>query len=506
MKEEGQIFKRRWWTFLVLALSILIVVIDHTILNVALPTLQRELGATISELQWIMDAYSMALATLLFTMGTLGDRIGRSTILRIGMIVFGLASLVAVFAASASQVVLARVFMGTGAAMIMPATLAIITNIFPPGERGKAIGAWGAINGVGVALGPLLGGLLLDHFNWRSIFFINIPIVVLAVVGGFFLVPNSRDPDPQRPDIWGTLLSVITLLFLVFGLIKASDWGWAHPVVIGSLAGAVIAGFLFIRCEGKAAAPMVDLQLFRNPRLSAGSGSIAIMTVAMFAVLFAFTLFMQFVKGYSALETGIRFLPVAFGYAFGSVSSNRAGGKWGTKLVVSAGFLGMAAISLVVAFWKIDTPYWQIGVLLFVFSYFLGNIITPSLNAVLGAVPKARAGVGSAITSVSFQMGGALGVAALGSALSSVYHAKMASALASFPSLPAEAIAAATESVGAAATVAEILPESMQQSLLSIAGRSFMDGWQVVLIIICVIGIIGTVLILKFMPPREITK
>ncbi len=501
---EARIYKRRWWTFLVLALAILIVVIDHTILNVALPTLQLELGATLSQLQWMVDAYILAFATLLLTMGTLGDRIGRAVILRIGMIVFGLASLGAVLACSADNVIAARVFMGIGAAMIMPATLAIITNIFPPEERGKAIGMWGAMNGIGVALGPLLGGLLLEHFTWNAIFFINIPIVVVAIAAGFFLIPDSRDPHPRRLDIAGTLLSAATLFLLVFGLIKGSDWGWTNAGVLGSLAGAVIAGFLFILRERRADTPMLDLKLFSNARLSAGSAGIAVMTVAMFGLLFAFTMYMQFVKGYSALETGVRFLPLAFGYAFGSMSSNRIVGKWGTKAVVASGFLGMAVFAPLIAFWRVDTSYWQIGVLLFAISYFMGNIMTPSLNAVLGAVTKARAGAGSAIGNVSFQVGGAVGVAALGSALSSIYQSGMAEALKAFPSLPAEASCAAQTSIGAAQAAASMLPDGVWQGLLQVAGGSFMEGWQAVLLIISVIGVAGAILMLKLMPPREI--
>ena len=423
-EEQEILYKRRWWTFAVLALAILIVVIDHTILNVALPTLQRALGATVSQLQWIVDAYILAFATLLLTMGTLGDRIGRARMLRLGMIVFGLGSLAAVMAGSAAGLIGSRMLMGVGAAMIMPATLAIITNIFPPDERCRAIGAWGAMNGLGVALGPLLGGWLLNHFSWNSVFFINLPIVIAALILGIFLVPESRDPTPRRLDFQGTLLSIVTIWLLVFGLIKAGDWGWTHPVVLGSLAGFGAFGVVFVFIEKYGEAPMLDLGLFRNSRLSAGSGSIAVMTSAMFGTLFALTMYMQFVKNYSPLQTGLGFLPMAFGYALGSVSSNRAVNSLGTKVVVAAGFCGLAVMSLIMAFWRIDTPYWQIGLLLFASSYFMGNIMTPSLNAVLGAVPKAVAGVGSAIGNASFQIGGALGVAALGSILTGVLQGR----------------------------------------------------------------------------------
>ena len=502
LNKEAQIYKRRWWTFLVLALAILIVVIDHTILNVALPTMQTALGASVPQLQWIVDAYVLAFATLLLFMGTLGDRIGRATMLRIGMTVFGIASLGAIFCNTAGQLIAARAGMGIGAAMIIPATLAIITNIFPVEERGKAIGLWGAMNGIGVALGPLLGGLLLTHFDWNSIFFINIPIVLVALIAGFFLIPESRDPKPRRLDLVGTFLSAITLFLLVFGLIKGSDWGWTNGVVLACLAVAVAAGFLFVLWERKADNPMLDLSLFRDARLSSGSGSIAIMTVAMFGLLFAFTMYMQYVKGYSAMETGLRFLPIAFGYAFGSVLSNRIIKKTGRKKLVTAAFIGMAVTSPFIALWQVDTPYWQIGLLLFLISFCMGNIMTPSLNAVLAAAPKERAGIGSAIGNTSFQIGGALGIAALGSILSSVYISQMESASSALASIPEGALEIARESIGGAISVANTLAAESGQVLTDIAGASFMDGWQVIMFVISALGLIGAILASRFMPSK----
>ena len=498
--DQAQILERRWWTFAVLALAILIVVIDHTILNVALPSIQQALGATLSELQWMVDAYILAFAMLLLTMGTLCDRIGRATMLRAGMLLFGAASLAAVFSISAWQLILARVFMGVGAAMIMPATLAIITNIFPDEERDKAIAIWGAMNGVGVAIGPLLGGILIEQFTWNAVFFINVPIVAIALISGIFLVPNSCDPESRRVDVPGTILSALTLSALVFGLIKGSDWGWSDPVVLGSLTAAILLGYLFIWWERKTTDPMLDLQLFSNPRLSTASACISIMTVAMFGMLFGLTMYMQFIKNYAVLETGVRFLPMAFGYALGSMASNKAAVMWGTRKVVTAGFLGMMALSAVVSFWQIDTPYWQIGLLLFAVSFCMGNIMTPCLNAVLGAVPKSRAGLGSAIGNVSFQLGGALGVAALGAALSSVYRQKMVSALTAFSDIPVNIAGIAAESVGAALRIIAMLPAGVREEILLLAKQGFMNGWQIVALAISVLALAGAVIALKFMP------
>ena len=498
------VYAQRWWAFSVLVLTILVVVIDHTIINVALPTIQRQFNASLSELQWIVDAYILAFATLLLTMGTLSDRIGRAMMLRAGMAVFGIASLAAVFAASSWQLILARIFMGAGAAMIMPATLAIITNIFPDEERGKAIAIWGAMNGVGVALGPLLGGILIQQFNWNAIFFINVPVVIIALVSNQFLVPNSYDPSPHKIDVPGTVLSVLTLAALAFALIKGSDWSWTSPVIIGSFAGSVFFGVLFFLWEMRSPAPMLQLRLFRHRCLSAGSICISIMTIAMFGVLFGLTLYMQFVKNYTAMETGVRFLPIAFGYAFGSILGNRCSKLWGTKSVVTAGFLGMTIIASLVAFWSVDTPYWQIGLLLFAVSFFMGNIMTPSLNALLGVVPKSRAGIGAAIGNVSFQLGGALGVAILGSVLSSIYRMQISNALAVPAYIPLQVKNLVIESIGSASMVLAQFPESIQKDIFSLAKQSFMTGWQIALLSVAVLGLVGAFITLKLMPQWDI--
>lgn len=493
---------RRWWAFSVLALAVLIVVLDHMVLNVALPTLQRQIGATISELQWIVDAYVLAFATLLLTMGALGDRIGHRVMLRLGMSVFGSASLFAAFAGSAWHLVVARVFMGLGGAMIMPATLALISSMFPPQERGKAIGAWGAMNGLGVVLGPLLGGWLLEYFNWGAIFLINVPIVIIALVAGSFLIPRSNAQVERRIDVPGTILSAATIFLLVFGIINGSDIGLTHPLVYGALVLSVLFGSLFILWENKTDAPMLDLSLFGNPHLSAGSSSIGIMTFAMFGVLFALTLYMQFVKTYSPMETGLRFLPIAIGYALGSTSSHGNVLRWGTKPVVTAGFAGMALLAPLIAFWQAVTPFWFIGLCVGLLSFCLGTIMAPSLNTVLGAVPKDRAGIGSAIGNISFQTGGALGIAALGSLLNGVYRFRMDAALSANHLLSTQPIQGAKESLGEAILIAGSLPVDVGQRLSLLAKESFMGGWQILFLTVCAAGIAGGVFVLKYMPPH----
>lgn len=498
----ADVYPRRWWAFSVLALAVLIVVLDHMVLNVALPTLQRQMGATISELQWIVDAYSLAFAALLLTMGALGDRLGQTTMLRLGMFTFGAASMGAVFSRSAGHLIAARAFMGIGAAMIMPATLATISNIFPIEERGKALGAWGAMNGLGVALGPFLGGLLLAHFDWSAVFFINVPVVIVALVAGYFLIPKSSHLVMRHFDLPGVLLSSLSLFLLIFGIIKWNDCGWSHPLVYGALALSVVAGFFFILRERKIEAPMLDIGLFSNPELSSGSGSIAIMAFAMFGVLFGLTLYLQFVKRYSPMETGVRFLPLAIGYALGSLSSNRNTQRWGKKNVVTAGFMAMAILLTFMAFWEVDTPFWCIGSCVFLLGFSLGNIMAPALGCVLIAVPAKRAGVGSALGNISFQVGGALGVAFLGAVLNSVYQTRVESLL-STTTLPAQVVSLAMESIGKAVITADGLALETRQQLSLAANSAFMEGWRVMLLSVSAIGITGICIVKKFMPVRH---
>lgn len=494
---------RPWLAFSALALTILIVVLDYMVLNVALPTLQREMNATISELQWIADAYILVFAALLMTMGALADRIGHVPMLRTGMLIFGIASLLAAFSASTWHLVAARALMGLGAAMIVPATLALISLIFPPEQRGKAIGAWGAMNGLGVVLGPLLGGWLLEQYQWGSIFLINIPVIIISLIAGFFLIPQSNVRVHHRIDLLGTTLSTITIFLLVFGIIKSNDAGWSQPSVYGTLTAALICGYFFFHWERKTDTPMVDLSLFKNSYLSAGSSSIALMAFSMYGFIFVLTLYMQLVKEYSPLQTGFRFLPLALGYAIGTVSSSRNVQQWGTRAVITISFVGISVASLFIVFWNAATPFWLIGLNIGLLTFFQGNIMAPSLNAVLGAMPKGRAGVGSAIGSISLQVGGALGVAVLGSLLHGSYRSRMNHLLDSNAFFPIQALQGAKESLGAALVVAGGLPVEIGQGLTGLARAAFMHGWILVFLAICCVGISGMAFARKVMPSSE---
>jgi EmrB/QacA subfamily drug resistance transporter len=500
---QSQTYKRRWWTLLVIAISVIIVVLDSSIMNIALPTLQRELNTTMSDLQWIISAYIMVFAGLMLTTGALGDRLGRARLLQAGLVIFAGASLGASFSDSATTLIIWRAAMGIGGAMILPTTLAIITNVFPKEERGKAIGVWAGLNGIGVALGPIIGGLIIENLSWHWIFYVNLPIATVALVLGWFLVPNSRDRNPKPLDIPGALLSIAALSTLVFGLIKSNDWGWGSPSVIGSLCSAAVLITLFILWERHTIHPMLEVSLFRSRRFSAGVLAICLMALALFGLSFANTLYMQFVKDYTPLQTGIRFVPMALGMLIGAGSSDKFVQRIGTTKVMIIGFMGTCALSVFCSFWVVDTPYWQIGLIYGGLGFFLGYITAPAATAVMGALPEAKAGIGSAMNSVSRMVAGSIAVAIIGTILSNVYSSSFNKAISGIPGLPAEVIGPASDSVGAAVTIAEKLPSVVGQALSTIARDSFMDGWRVMAYITIGMCIVGALYVLRFMPPRH---
>ena len=496
-------YRRRWWTLVTIAISVLIVVLDSTIVNIALPTLQRELNTTLSELQWIINAYIMSFAALMLTMGALGDRIGRAKMLQAGIVLFAGASLAAAFASSGGQLILWRAIMGIGGAMILPATLAIITNVFPREERGRAIGVWAGLNGIGIALGPIIGGLIIESFQWNWIFLINMPVAAVALIAGWFLIPDSRDPNPKRLDLSGTILSATALSSLVFGLIQGGNWGWTDQAVIASLAASVVLVTLFILWERHTKHPILEIGFFRNPRFSAGVGTVSMMALALIGITFALTLYMQFVNGYTALETGVRFVPLALGIFIGAGSADKIVSRLGTTRVIVTGFIGTAIIGALASFWRVDTAYWQLGSMFFGLGFFLGYIAAPATEAVMGALPEARAGIGSAMNTVSRLVAGSIGVAALGAALSTLYSSSFEKAAAAIDGLSPEIAEAASDSVGVAVTIAEKLPPGIGDALALAAKESFMDGWQVMAFVTCSISVIGAIFVLKFMPPRH---
>jgi EmrB/QacA subfamily drug resistance transporter len=496
-------YRQRWWTLLVISISVLIIVIDATIVNVALPTLQRELNTTGSELQWIINAYILVFGSLMLTTGALGDRIGRKLMLQLGIVLFGGASIGAAYVTSGTQLIVWRVIMGLGGAMILPATLAIITNVFPREERGRAIGAWAGMNAIGVALGPIIGGLLIEHWDWNSIFLINIPIAAVALISGWFIIPNSRDLNPKQPDFPGTVLSIVALSGIVFGLVQGGSWGWTDPGVLGALIGGAILLALFILWERHSSHPMLELGFFRRARFSMGVGAVSLMAFGQMGITFGLTLYMQFVNGYTALETGIRFVPLAVGIFIGAGSADRIVARIGTKKVIATGFVLNTIMLVLASFWQADTAYWQLGLIFFGTGFALGYIAAPATDAVMGALPEAQAGIGSAMNTVCRMVAGSIGVAIIGSILNTVYTSSFKDAVTSIAGLPAQVVETASDSVGAAIVVAQQLPAEAGGAMAEIARTSFMDGWQVMTLISAGIGIIGVLLTIKYMPSRH---
>ena len=494
-------YRRRWWILGILSLSLLIIGLDNTILNVAIPTLQREFNATATSLQWMVDAYILVFAGLLLPMGSLGDRFGRKRALQIGLLVFGLASLFAAYAASSEQLIAARALMGIGGALIMPSTLSILTHVFPREERGKAISIWAGVSGLGIGLGPLTGGLLLEYFWWGSVFLINIPIVGFALVAGLVLVPESRDPDPESLDFPGALLSIAAITTLVYAIIEVPVRGWTDSLVIAGFGGGAVLGAAFVYWETRTDHPMLRLVFFKNPRFSAGAGAIAIGFFSLFGMVFGLTQHLQFVQGYTPLEAGLRMVPVALGIAVGASISHRLVSIMGTNKVVAMGLVVLSGVLVTITLWETDTSYWVIGLTFFVLAFGIGNLMAPSTDSVMGAVPEANAGIASAMNDVTRQVAGAFGVAVIGSAINTAYSGRMDEVVAGLPPAAAQA---ASDSVGAALRVASRLPAEAAAGLVEAARVAFTDAFGVAVLVSAGTALVGAVLIARFMPARHL--
>ncbi|HEX7132003.1 MAG TPA: MFS transporter, partial [Iamia sp.] len=469
MAETGP-HPKRWAILPVLCLSVFLVVVDNTIVNVALPTLAGDLDASTSQLQWIVDAYSLVFAGLLLAAGSLGDRVGRKGTMQVGLALFGLTSIVASQADSAGQLIAARAVMGVGAALVFPATLAILTNVFTdPSERAKAIGAWAGVTGLAVALGPISGGWLLEHFSWGSIFLVNVPIVLTALFLGRVLVPTSRDDHAGRPDPVGVVLSIGAVGLLVWTVIEAPGHGWSSGETIGGFVGAAVLMTAFVTWELRRPDPMLDVSVFRNARFSAASGAVATAFFGLFGFIFLVTQYFQVVRGYDTLSAGVHTLPFAVTTGIVAPTAARLALRVGTKFVVAAGLFSMSAGFLLASTMGATTPYWT-GVVpsMLLMAGGLGLVGAPSTEAIMGSLPPAKAGVGSAVNDTTREIGGTLGVAIVGSVFSSLYGPRIADALRDLGAPPV-AVDAARESVVAAAEVARRAPEEVRPTILDAA-------------------------------------
>jgi EmrB/QacA subfamily drug resistance transporter len=491
--DAASIHARRWWTLAVMCLSLMVIGVDNTILNVALPTLVRDLDATTSQLQWIVDSYTLVFAGLLLTAGSLGDRFGRRRALSIGLLIFGAGSVASAVAGSADHLILTRALMGVGGALIMPATLSIISNVFTvPAERARAIAVWAGFSAMGIAIGPLSGGWLLEHFWWGSVFIVNIPIVALALTGGRLFVPESKDPVPRRLDPVGAVLSILGLVTLVWAIIEAPVHGWTDGTTLAAFAAATVFLGAFVAWELRTDHPMLDVHFFGNPRFSAASTAVTLVFFALFGSTFIQTQYLQFVLGYSALEAGLRVGPIALVLMVTAPISARLVEKVGTKLIVAAG-LAIVSLSLVVlSFATVTSGYGPVLASLLVMGLGMGMTMAPATESIMGSLPRHKAGVGSAVNDTTRQIGGALGVAIVGSLLASTYASSLGDGVP----------AAARASVGAALDLARGLGGDQGAALALSAKSAYVDGMGVGLLVAAGVALLGSIIAVAFLPSR----
>ena len=501
--EEAGPNPRRWQILAVLCVSLFVIVMDNTIVNVALPTLARELDAGTSSLQWIVDAYTLVFAGLLLAAGGLGDRFGRKGALLAGLALFGAFSAAGAFASSTGQLISARAFMGVGAALIFPTTLAIVVNVFTePRERAAAIGIWTAIAGVGVALGPISGGWLLEHFSWGSVFLVNVPVTLAGIVGTLVLVPRSRDPRAPRLDLPGLGLSIAGVTLLVWSLIEAPSHGWISATTIGGIAGSVVLLSVFAWWELRTPSPLLDVHLFRNMRFTAASLAITLGFFALFGFIFLVTQYLQLVKGYSALQAGVRTLPFAFAMVAAAVTSPKAAQRVGTKLVVATGLALMAGGFAIASTNDASTPYSVIASAMILMGFGLGSAAAPATESIMASLPREKAGVGSAVNDTTREIGGTLGVAVLGSLMASVYGGRILDALSGTP-LPAGLRIAAGDSLAAALQIAGGVGGAAGRGIALAAQDAFVHAFQIGSVVTGAVALAGAVLALLFLPSRS---
>jgi EmrB/QacA subfamily drug resistance transporter len=493
---------RRWGILSVLCVSLLVVSLDNTILNVALPQIVRSLRATSSQLQWIVDSYAVVFAGLLLVFGSVGDRVGRKWVYIAGLLVFATGSALSSFSGTPDRLVATRALMGVGAAAVMPMTLSILTNVFTtPSDRARAIGIWSGTTGLGVATGPIVGGWLLAHFWWGSVFLVNVPIVAGGLAAAIWLVPNSRNPMSKRADPLGAALSIIGMGSLLWAIIEASDRPWASAEILGTFALAALAITGFVAWERHCGHPMLELSLFRSRRFSVAIVAMGMVIFGLMGVLFLLTQYLQFSLNYTALQAGLRVAPIAMVLLFVAPISIVLVRRFGTKSVVFAGMVTIGVGFVLLSRTTVGSSYAGAVPALLCLGLGTGLAFAPCTESVMGSVPAEQAGIGSATNSAALQIGGALGVAVMGSLLNTRYQDLMAP-LFVHQAIPQSVVRVITGSLGAALAVAQQVGGPLGATLAALARRAFVSGMDRALVVGAIVVCVSALLVLVLLPSR----
>jgi EmrB/QacA subfamily drug resistance transporter len=500
---EGDNAREKGIVLLTMCFALAMAMLDNTVVNVALPSISKDLGAGFSELQWIVDAYVLAFASLLLTGGILGDRYGRKRMFLTGLTVFTVFSLACGLAQSPTQLIIARGLQGVGGALMIPGTLSIITVTFPPHERAKALGLWAGVSGIALALGPTLGGWMVEHLGWASVFFLNVPIGIVAFFVAMSTVRESRSEHERKLDVVGLVLGTSALFFVTYGLIEGNALGWTSPRIAGSLAlfAVLIGSFLWWELRYEHA--MMPLRFFKIPAFSAGNTVAFAISMGMFATFFFLTIYMQTIHGYSPFQAGAGFLPMTLAIIITAPNAGKYASKHGSRAPMTYGLLlaggGLVLLGLLLS---PTTSYWLMFPIFMVMGHGMGATMAPMTAAVMNSVGRERAGLGSAMTNTSREVGGVLGIALLGAILSSQIRSAFAPAIQSLGLSPAqlESVAASAKSGGL--NLAGLTAEQATR-VKSAFDTAFMQGFRPALVFAGIVVLLAAIVSNRFIPGRD---
>lgn len=503
---KGENAREKVIVLLTMCFALAMAMLDNTVVNIALPTITRKLNATVSDLQWIIDGYVLAFASLLLTGGILGDRYGRKRMFLTGLAIFTLASLGCGLSGSGSQLIMFRALQGVGAALLMPGTLSILTVTFPPEERSRAIGLWAGVSGLALALGPTLGGWIVEQGGWETVFFINVPIGIVAFAIAWRTVRESVSAETRHLDLPGLALGTSGLFSLTYGLIEANQRGWSDPLIVASLVTAGVLLVAFLVWEHRSPKAMMPLPFFRIPAFSAGNAVAFSVSLGMFSIFLFVTLYMQAIRGYTPFETGLRFLPMTLVIIVSAPTAGHLAQRVGPRIPVTYGLTMVSAGLFGLTFIQPDTPYWVLAVLFLMMGNGIGSTMAPMTAAVMGAVGPQRAGLGSAMTNTSREVGGVLGIALLGTILFDRLGSVLLPKLANLGLEPSQARAIAETASHGFVSPSELaslgLSSEQMRGFAAAFREAYMSGFHLAVLIAGAILLTAAIVANRFIPGR----